>query len=197
MIQVTIPVNILMFFGIPIVYDMILRRRSPMVWGFCLRNFRKSVLLGILASIAAFPLVYITFKGIFDFDTKEFVQPGTVAYYFYAEFAYPFNIIYYAIWTLLVTALGEELFFRGFIHKKLEKRLTFAKAALVSSVIFTAAHLISIFLFPLPMTFAYLTLTFFFSLLLAYILHHTGNLVGCWFSHAISNILAGIFIGTL
>ncbi len=94
-------------------------------------------------------------------------------------------------------APGEELFFRGFIHKKLEERLTFARAALTSSAIFSAVHLLSIFLFTIPMMATYLALTFFFSLLLAYILHRTGNLFGCWLSHAVSNILAGALIGIL
>lgn len=119
MTQVTIPTNILIFFGTPIAYDIILRGRSPAVWGLHSHNYRMSALLGILTSVATFPLVYITFKVIFNFNAQEFVQPGTVAYYFYTEFAYPFNMIYYVAWTFLVIAFGEELFFRGFIHKKL------------------------------------------------------------------------------
>jgi membrane protease YdiL (CAAX protease family) len=154
-------------------------------------------LLGIVISVSTFPIVYWVFKVIFDFSTQEFVQSGTLAYYFYTEFAYPSNIICYSIWTFLVIALGEELFFRGFIHNKLEQKLTFTYAAITSSAIFSVVHLLSIALFPLPMVFIYLALTFIFAFLLAYTLHCTGNLMGCWFSHAISNILAGIFIGIL
>jgi len=82
-----------------------------------LHNFKKPASLGVIFSIVTFPLVYIVFKVLFKFSTQEFVQHGTVAYYFYTGFAYPFNIIYYSIWTLLVIASGEELFFRVFIHK--------------------------------------------------------------------------------
>jgi len=139
----------------------------------------------------------LTFEVFFNFSTDKFAQAGTVAYYFYTEFAYPSNIIYYVAWSFLVIASGEELFFRGFIHKKLEDKLAFAKAAMASSTVFTLAHLLSIFLFPFPMMLAYLALTFLVSVLLAYVLHSTGNLVGCWISHAISNTLAAIFIGIL
>jgi len=196
-IQVTIPLNIVIFFGVPVFYDIVIKGKSAAVWGLHPRNIRKSVLLGSAISVLTFPVVYVVFKVVFGFSTQEFVQAGTVAYYFYSEFAYPFNIIYYSVWTLSVIALGEELFFRGFIHNKLEQRLSFAYAALTSSAIFTATHLMSITLFPLPMMVTYLALTFIFSLLLACTLHYTGNLIGCWFSHAISNILAGIFIGIL
>lgn len=195
--QINIPLNLVIFFGIPVIYDLIIKRRSTKIWGLQLANSRKSALLGIIISLVTFPLVYIAFKVVFGYSTEEFVQPGTLAYYFFTEFTYPFNIIYYSIWTLLVIALGEELFFRGFIHNKLEQKLTFKYAALSSSAIFSAAHLLSITLFPLPMMITYLVFTFAFSFLLAYTLHLTGNLLGCLLSHAFSNILFAIFIGIL
>ncbi len=81
--QVTVPLNIVIFFGIPILYDIILKGRSLAIWGLHLHNIRESVLLGTLISIATFPLAYTTFKVIFNFSTQEFVQRGTASHYFY------------------------------------------------------------------------------------------------------------------
>lgn len=196
-VQITIPLNIIIFFGVPFVYDVLLKHRSPVVWGIRTAGLRRSILGGLAVTFSMFPIVYVIFRVIFHFSTKEFVQPGTVAYYFYMHFSYPLNLIYYSIWTLFVIASGEELFFRGFIHNKLQQRLTFIQAALISSTTFTALHVISILLFPPAMMLPYLALCFITAFLWAYILNRTKNLTGCWLSHSISNILAAIFIGIL
>lgn len=195
--EITIPLNIVIFFGIPMIYDLIFKRRSPAVWGIRSSNIGKSILYGIALAIGMFPVTYSIFKLLFNFTTEQFVQAGTLAHYFYSEFRYPINLLYYSLWTLFVVALGEELFFRGFIHNKLEQKFSFVCAALMSSIIFTASHIFSVLLFPLEMTFFYLILCFVTSFLLAYVLHSTRNLSGCWISHSVSNILAAIFIGML
>lgn len=78
--EITVPLNVVIFFGIPIVYDIVLKRRSPAVWGIRPHNTAKSIVYGIAINVGMFPVTYLLFKILFNFTTEEFVQAGTLAY---------------------------------------------------------------------------------------------------------------------
>jgi membrane protease YdiL (CAAX protease family) len=95
---------------------------------------------------------------------------------------------------LVVTALPEELFFRGFVHQLLERvwpprRRIFGGgvglALLVSSALFAAVHLI---LQP----YLYRLAVFFPALLFGWMYSATGSILAGTMAHFISNTVARI-----
>lgn len=53
---------------------------------------------------------------------------------------YTINKLYAAVYYLLIVAAGEEFVFRGYLFHRLNKNMSFGKAALISGILFGAAH---------------------------------------------------------
>ena len=89
------------------------------------------------------------------------------------------------IWSLAFVVvlwgpLAEEVFFRGFIFSGLRRRMGFAGAAVVSSIIFALFHVDPRVMVPIFVT----------GMLLAWLYHRTGSVWSSFAAHAMQNALA-------
>lgn len=102
------------------------------------------------------------------------------------------SIIVYAA---LNTALPEEIFFRGFLLKRLIKVIGFKKANIIQSVIFGLLHGFMFHSFVGNMT---MILIILFTGIIAWFmgrineLYSDGSIVPSWIIHTLSNIFSGI-----
>lgn len=101
---------------------------------FNLKKFKlRYVLLGI-----GIPLIYsILSYGIYLFLSGKDVISGNMAWTLLKN---PFTLILYVL-IFLITALGEELGWRGFLNRELYKLLGYHKGAFLTGVIWAIWHL--------------------------------------------------------
>ena len=87
-------------------------------------------------------------------------------------------------------ALGEEIFFRGFLGGWLHRRLGFAGGNLVQATIFLLPHLVlllvSVRLWPI------LLVQFAAGWLLGWLRHHSGSILPGWLAHSLVNLTGAL-----
>jgi len=94
---------------------------------------------------------------------------------------------------IVLLALAEEMFFRGFVASLLFRRLGFQKGNLLQAVIFLAPHtlllLVSVSLWPL------LPLQLITGWVLGWLRERSGSIGPGWLAHALANLLPAILFG--
>lgn len=99
----------------------------------------------------------------------------------------------YMVMIFLWAALGEELFYRGYMQGALEKRLNFNRAMLISAGFFALRHATQLLLlwpdYPVIAALAWLTFSFAFGLLMSYLYKRTNSLILPIFVHFILNTI--------
>ena len=161
--------------------------RSAPAWRGLLRWETKAILLGILAGAIGLPLwlgldavtPHASFLG-----TREALDPATLG-----AWRVPFLAVRFFGLALLVPLI-EEIFWRGFLLRRLSDPEKWAKlsverftpaAALIVSGVFALAH---------PEWLAALV----YSLGLCGLLRATKSLAACVTAHAVTNLLLGIYV---
>lgn len=101
------------------------------------------------------------------------------------------------IYAVFNTSFPEEVLFRGFILKRLAKKLGFTKTNFIQSLLFGLLH--GVMFFPLVgnlKTILIILLTSLIALSMGYINEKLsgGSIIPSWIIHAISNFIAGIYI---
>ena len=101
------------------------------------------------------------------------------------------------IYAVFNTSFPEEILFRGFILKRLAKKLGFIKANFIQGILFGLLH--GVMFFPLVgnlKTILIILMTGFIALAMGYINEKLsgGSIIPSWIIHAISNLIAGIYI---
>ena len=82
----------------------------------------------------------------------------------------------------VVSSISEETFFRGLIQMQMEKKVNYIIAIVISSILFSLAHIeYGVFIEIIA--------TFLFSLLLGYIMHVTKNIIAPITAHFMYNFL--------
>ncbi len=100
----------------------------------------------------------------------------------------------YLLFIFLWAGLGEELFYRGYLHGVLRTRLGFGLAALVSAGFFAIRHAFQLALlwpaYPWWAAFSWMIFAFFFGILMSCLYERRGSLYLPVWIHAIFNALA-------
>ena len=101
------------------------------------------------------------------------------------------------IYAVFNTSLPEEILFRGFILKRLANKLGFTKANFIQGILFGLLH--GVMFFPLVgnlKSILIILMTGFIALAMGYINEKLsgGSIIPSWIIHAISNLIAGIYI---
>lgn len=109
------------------------------------------------------------------------------------EFAALPAIFIYAVFN---TSFPEEVLFRGFILKRLAKKLGFTKANFIQSLLFGLLH--GVMFFPLVgnlKSILIILMTGFIALAMGYINEKLSgeSIIPSWIIHAISNLIAGLY----
>lgn len=101
------------------------------------------------------------------------------------------------IYAVFNTSFPEEVLFRGFFLKRLANKLGFIKANFIQSLLFGLLH--GVMFFPLVgnlKSILIILMTGFIALAMGYINEKLsgGSIIPSWIIHAISNLIAGIYI---
>ncbi|TFG28593.1 MAG: CPBP family intramembrane metalloprotease [Promethearchaeota archaeon] len=125
---------------------------------------------------------------------KRFVKEGQQGSISTEPMKYsPIQIIIIIILQFMIVALCEEAFFRGFIIKKMEKRVNTVSGILFSSMCFAIYHTPP-FLVPITTIITYFGYFFTFGILLSIIFKFFKNsLILCIIAHGLFNVLIIIF----
>lgn len=109
------------------------------------------------------------------------------------------SVITLLVISLLKTSLSEEIFFRGFIGKRLIYLLGFSRGNLLQAVIFGALHLLLFMHLVKPSFFALAFITV-FSTLAGWVIgfikekYGAGSIIPGWIAHALGNTLSYFII---
>lgn len=100
------------------------------------------------------------------------------------------------IYAVFNTSFPEEILFRGFILKRLAKKLGFIKANFIQGILFGLLH--GVMFFPLVgnlKSILIILMTGFIALAMGYINEKLsgGSIIPSWIIHAISNLIAGLY----
>lgn len=101
------------------------------------------------------------------------------------------------IYAVFNTSFPEEVLFRGFILKRLANKLGFTKANFIQGILFGLLH--GVMFFPLVgnlKSILIILLTSLIALSMGYINEKIsdGSIIPSWIIHAISNLIAGIYL---
>lgn len=142
---------------------------------------------------AAIVIVTVGFLlcGVYTLYTLKDVETATSEFTGLGAAAIP-AILVYAIFN---TALSEELFFRGFLLKRMQNKFGFAVACTVQAVLFGLLHgAMFISLVGIVKAVLIISLTAIFAGGMGYINEKkaNGSILPSWLVHAISNIFSGL-----
>lgn len=168
-------------------------------YGFRADPLRKGLLLGVGSLLIIFPIFTVAFVTFFqlicDTSLNQIAPRGLcVRFLGWAHAKGPtidLALLQFAFVQLIVVALPEELFFRGFLHHLLEQAIPPKRrflgggvgwALLISSALFALIHVPR---FGDPRSLA----TFFPGLLFGWMRSATGSILAGTIAHASSNVL--------
>lgn len=91
------------------------------------------------------------------------------------------NLMYIVVYTVILVPIAEELVFRGVILNRLNNKVNFIYAIIISSILFSLVH-----------GFGRLTPTFFFGLCMCIIYLKTNNIIIPIIIHVLNNAIATV-----
>lgn len=190
--EMEIPLQLILF-SIPSVIYLIVRKAQHQTWraifqslGWRKPNLRFVIIgffFGLLPGIFSFVIMDILPSGMFD-------QPG-IAQSAYAGWTPSISAFFLAlIREAIYTALGEEVFFRGFLGNLLIRRLRFTLGNLVQSIVFLLPHmlLLTIDLQFWPVLIPQFVAGWFFG----WLAFRSGSILPSWVAHGMSNAFAAL-----
>lgn len=192
--------QVLLFSLIPFVVFLIQRKTFKGFLGYIglKKSTLKANLLAIVACLlfAAPPLILTMTSNAFR---EIMFDPHSVTGGFRQMHFGVFPLIILLVMALIKTALAEELFFRGFVAKRLVSLLGYAKGNVIQAVIFGLLHT-GLFLLVTKNP-PFLTVIFLVPTIGAYVsvylnekLAH-GSIIPGWISHGLANVLAYGIVG--
>lgn len=161
------------------------------------KSTRKANLLALLVVILlACPLIF------FSYTNSEFngimTDPGSVTGKLHQMGFSMETLGILMVMAIVKTSLAEEIFFRGFIAKRLIAVTNFRTGNIIHSVIFGAIH--ALLFLSITKNWIFLAVIFIFPALGAYIMAYlneklaNGSIIPGWISHGASNLIAYGFI---
>jgi len=140
--------------------------------GFKKSGFKKGVVYGAISSLVFLFLLSI-FVSITGYKEKNELAE---------EIASSLNL-FLLILIPLSSSLGEEIFFRGFIFSYLNKKFGWIASTLITSLLFSLAHLEYKALIEI-------IATFIFSIVLCYLIKSTQNIISSITAHFLYNFVS-------
>lgn len=97
------------------------------------------------------------------------------------------------IWASIQTSLSEEIFFRGFLLKRLSNKFGFTVGNIMQSLAFCVLHMITLFsAIGLLKALIVMSFTFFVAFLAGHLNEKEagGSIIPSWLMHALANVLS-------
>lgn len=188
-------------FSIPLVWDVGFRGKPISSLGVEIRSIRASIVMGvvtgcILAFVGGTLLKFFGITGYF-FTEAHTVRLSfgifNVSFPLQKEAGYRLlNLNNVALGTSLfllfcvcVIGVGEEIFWRGFIQKKIAKYLPAHAAVWVTAFFFSTIHFYIFTIIPVKAGISFLVLILFAGAVWGYLARYFGNIWSCALSHGI------------
>jgi len=186
--------QVIVFSSVPFVVYVFKKKTAKGFWNYIglKRSNTRANLLALLLVLFAAPLFWLT---LMDPAFQEIMtSPSSVSGKIRQMGMGPETIGVILIAAMIKTALAEEIFFRGFIAKRLIAITNFQIGNVIQSVIFGAIH--TLLFLSLTNSVLFLSAIFFFPALGAYFKTYLnekvadGSIIPGWITHATSNILS-------
>jgi membrane protease YdiL (CAAX protease family) len=161
---------------------VVMRRysRSPGVIGLTGKEFGLNVGRGILAYLAAVPILILTLLAVAVVSKLFSYKPAPQAVVdIYMRASENRSLVFLTVFVAVIGPVIEEIFFRGFAYKAFRSRFGAGVAMVASAALFSAMHLNIVALVPV----------FFLGIYLAYLYEKTGSLVPSITAHMAHNIV--------
>lgn len=187
--------QVLLFGIIPLLWWLIFQRKNTTFTNFLglkkIQSDKKSKL--IIFSVIAL----ILFAGIGYFSLKTVSSPSILANSKFSDLSF-WSILSIILYSFVQTALSEELFFRGFVAKRLINQFSFKTGNLIQAVLFGLIHILLLFT---QNTSIYLIIFIgLFTSIIGYVLCYidekmaTGSIIPSWLIHGITNVISCILV---
>jgi len=99
------------------------------------------------------------------------------------------GLLLYVLFSILVIGLGEEIFWRGFIQRKIADRITKSAAILITAILFSFIHFYIFIIIPVDKSIILLMLIGVAGLTWGYIYEKTENIWSVAISHGIAAVI--------
>ena len=161
------------------------------IWIFLFKNSKTNLknfqifnldfvfyLLIIVFGLRCFNLLFFNLYNFLFNNTEILNYKGLY------KFKFDIDIVCYYVGSLIIAPIGEELFFRGFIFKRLRRSNELYKSIIISSICFSLIHLPN---------YSNIIPTLILGILCAYILFRTKNIIYPIIFHFLYNLLSILF----
>jgi membrane protease YdiL (CAAX protease family) len=187
----------LIFFSIPSIIFIFVQRIKKQDWNLIIKNIG---LKGTQVKYIAIGLGMGLVPGLFSLLLPDILptdilnQPG-IAQSVYTGWSLSVSSFLLAfLREAIYIALGEEIFFRGFLGKLLYRKLGFIAGNLIQSIVFLLPHLllltISLRLWPI------LIAQFIGGWLYGWLCHQSDSILPSWLAHSLGNAFGAlVFMG--
>jgi uncharacterized protein len=188
----SIPIQPILF-SIPSIIYVFIQRKRKLDWNLIFKNIG---LKGAQAKYMAIGLGMGLLTGILSLLLPnilpvDILNQPSIAQSVYAE--WPLGVSSFLLAFLreaVYVALGEEIFFRGFLGKLLFRKLGFTAGNLIQSIVFLLPHLllltVSLQLWPL------LIAQFIGAWIFGWLCYRTDSILPSWFAHSLGNAFGAL-----
>ena len=198
--------QVAVFALIPFIVYAITQKKAKGFWEWIgVRAFPKSVLtIAILFTFVSLALMSGPLYWMFRQRYLHTNLNVTVAVRSLVETGWSVQTVMVTlIWACIQTSLSEEIFFRGFIAKRLISKMGFVPGNLLQALIFGAIHLPGVLSFGVLPIGLVVVSTGTIGYILGYLMERKsgGSILPGWIMHALSNILStmlqAVFLTTI
>ena len=181
-------------FTIPIVWNVLIRNKNFSSIGIAFNDFKKSVLWGIMSSLAL-SLICALILNLFNIHKVELsslssdfdkLLVNSADGYLLKQSHTVKGQVYYFLYMILGVGIGEEIFWRGFIQNKLGRKFSKRKAIFLTTILFMLIHVYILMYVPLKFGAVFLGMVGIASIIWGWLFFCFENILAAGLSHGIT-----------
>lgn len=189
-------------FSIPLIWQVSIRGEQIKSLGLELDSIKSSIIIGAISGLilgviggAGLKMLGLTGKLFTGANTLEFSFTSLViSFPLQKEVGYRLlsmtnalaGTCLFFIFCVIVVGLGEEIFWRGFIQKKISKHLSVNTSILITAILFSLIHFYIFTIIPVKAGMLFLVLIAFAGYVWGYLFKYFGNIYSAAISHGIA-----------
>lgn len=188
-------------FSIPLLWQVVYLDKSPSFLGLRKKSLATSIILGVVSGAIlallggkALQLLGLTGHSLINAHNIQFgIGTFKIKFSLARELGYQLlimsnsfkGLILYLLFSILVIGLGEEIFWRGFIQRKIAHRVTKSATIWITAVLFALIHSYVFIIVPISKGLILLALIGIVGVIWGYLYEKTDNIWSAAISHGI------------
>jgi len=193
--------SFLFTFSIPLFWQIVIRKESIKSLGIKKTHIKSSIITGIITG-CLFGFLGGRLLQLLGLTGYSFVQTDSIQlaigkfkieFPLMKELGYQLltrsrdfkGLVVYLIFSIFIIGLGEEIFWRGFVQRKISSRIKKPLGILITSLLFALAHFYILAMLPINIGIILLILMGVAGAVWGYLFEKTGNVWGVALSHGI------------